>query len=277
MSKHDWLAAPDEKIKLKHIDPRDTGSLKNSKDAEKAMQPLREKLNKLQSKLFASKEHAVLFVFQGMDCSGKDGVIKNVFTEVNPQGVQTHSFKAPTAEEASHDFLWRAHRHVPGLGYMAAFNRSYYEDVLVTRVHGSVNDEMAKRNFKHINHFESLLADNKVKVVKIFLHISKDFQLNKLIDRIEKPHKNWKFDENDLIERKSWDRYQEYYEDIFKHCSSEDAPWYIVPADHRWHRDYAVLKIVVDTLEKLDLSEPEPNPSLQSLLPQLYEERDSSK
>jgi len=235
---------------------------------------LNRKLEHLQEKLFASRSHAVLFVFQGMDCSGKDGTINHVFSEVNPQGVLTHSFKAPTDEELEHDYLWRAHRHVPGRGYIAAFNRSYYEDVLITRVHGTIEDKKAKKRFAQINDFENMLAENGIVVVKIFLHISKGFQLDKLIARIENPNKNWKFDPSDLAERKHWDKYQACYEDVLTECASSDLPWHVVPADDRAMRDLAVLRIAVDTLEKLDLEFPPPVPELQNLLPELYDERD---
>lgn len=235
---------------------------------------LNRKLEHLQEKLFASRSHAVLFVFQGMDCSGKDGTINHVFSEVNPQGVLTHSFKAPTDEELEHDYLWRAHRHVPGRGYIAAFNRSYYEDVLITRVHGTIDHKTAKKRFAQINDFENMLMENGIVVVKIFLHISKRFQLDKLIARIENPNKNWKFDPSDLAERKHWDSYQDCYEDVLTECASSDLPWHVVPADDRAMRDLAVLRIAVDTLEKLSLEFPPPVPELQKLLPELYEERD---
>ncbi|NGZ75408.1 PPK2 family polyphosphate kinase [Saccharibacillus alkalitolerans] len=247
----------------------DESEIKNKK------KKLNRKLEHLQEKLFASRSRAVLFVFQGMDCSGKDGTINHVFSEVNPQGVLTHSFKAPTDEELNHDYLWRAHRHVPELGYIGAFNRSYYEDVLITRVHGTIEDGKARKRFGQINDFEKMLTENGVTVVKIFLHISKKFQLDKLTARIENPHKNWKFDPSDLAERKHWDKYQACYEDVLTECASEKLPWHVVPADDRSMRDLAVLQIAVDTLEKLDLSFPPPVPELQNLLPQLHEERES--
>ncbi|MEJ8302634.1 PPK2 family polyphosphate kinase [Saccharibacillus sacchari] len=235
---------------------------------------LNRKLEHLQEKLFSSRSHGVLFVFQGMDCSGKDGTINHVFSEVNPQGVLTHSFKAPTDEETEHDYLWRAHRQVPGRGYIAAFNRSYYEDVLITRVHGTIENKKAQKRFGQINDFEKMLKENGIIVVKIFLHISKRFQLEKLIARIENPHKNWKFDPSDLSERKHWDDYQACYEDVLTECASSKLPWHIVPADDRSMRDLAVLQIAVDTLEDLNLEFPPPVPELQDLLPELYAERD---
>ncbi|MEW4369494.1 PPK2 family polyphosphate kinase [Paenibacillus kandeliae] len=279
MSKsHDnWVLASGDSISLKDIDPQDTGKYKSREDTQAEREQLSAIFEDLQPKLFAGKEKSVLFVFQGMDCSGKDGVINKVFSICNPAGIDVYSFKAPTPEELNHDYLWRAHQHVPGYGYLAAFNRSYYEDVLITRVHGQVSDKKAKQRFKQINHFEKMLEQNNVRVVKIFLHISKQFQLEKLIDRIEKPHKNWKFDESDLHERQYWDKYQECYEDLFKHCATEKNPWHIVPADHRWYRDLAVLQIVVNTLEELNLSNPSPIPALKEHLPDMYAELEKIK
>ncbi|WP_172200286.1 PPK2 family polyphosphate kinase [Saccharibacillus qingshengii] len=246
------------------------------KEIDAKKKKLGRKLEQLQERLFASRSQAVLFVFQGMDCSGKDGTINRVFSQVNPQGVLIHSFKAPTDEERSHDYLWRAHRFVPGMGYMGAFNRSYYEDVLISRVHGMIEDEEAGRRFSQINDFEKMLTNNRVTVVKIFLHISKKFQLDKLIARIENPHKNWKFDSSDLAERKHWDRYQSCYEDVLTQCASKKRPWHVVAADDRALRDLAVLQIAVDTLESLDLDFPPPVPELQNLLPDLYQEREKA-
>jgi PPK2 family polyphosphate:nucleotide phosphotransferase len=270
VSKNNKLPAR-KKVDLTDIDPKDTGRFQNKDEIAKEVKELEEELQELQEKLAAGKEHAVLFVFQGMDCSGKDGVIKKVFAGLHPQGISAHSFKAPTEEEARHDFLWRAHYAVPALGQIAVFNRSYYEDVLITRVHGKVKDEEAKQRFKHINHFEAMLTESGVKVVKIFLHISKQFQLEKLISRIEDPSKNWKFDPADLLERKSWKQYREYYEELFEKCSKE-APWHVVPSDHRWYRNYAVLQIAVEALRSLDLKEPPANPELQQLLADMKNE-----
>ncbi|GGN90010.1 PPK2 family polyphosphate kinase [Saccharibacillus kuerlensis] len=263
-----------EKIHLKQIETDyRSGERPDDKEIKAEKKKLGRKLEHLQEKLFASGSRAVLFVFQGMDCSGKDGTINHVFSEVNPQGVLTHSFKAPTDEELNHDYLWRAHRYVPERGYIGAFNRSYYEDVLITRVHGTIKESTAQKRFKQINDFERMLSENGVTVVKIFLHISKRFQLNKLIARIENPNKNWKFDPSDLAEREHWDKYQTCYEDVLTECASKKIPWYVVPADDRTMRDLAVLQIAVETLEKLDPAFPPPVPELQHLLPKLYEEQ----
>ncbi|MCL6459325.1 MAG: polyphosphate kinase 2 family protein [Gorillibacterium sp.] len=264
-----YRLSPGKKVDLKEFDPKDTGEYQNREEVAEAVERLKEKLVHEQDKLFAAKEQSVLFVFQGMDCSGKDGVIKQVFAGVNPQGLRVHSFKAPTVEELSHDFLWRAHKIVPAKGEIAAFNRSYYEDVLITRVHGNISDKQAKRNFRSIKHFEKLLVDSNVKIVKIFINISKEFQLEKQIERLEKQHKHWKFDPGDLSEREYWDSYMKYYEEAFEKCSSDEAPWYIVPGDERWYRDYVVLQIALATMEDMNLKYPDLNPEYEPLLAKL--------
>lgn len=266
------LALPvKKKVDLTAISPSDTGTTLSKEEILEETIKLKEEFQELQELLAAGKKQAVLFVFQGMDCSGKDGVIKHVFSGLNPQGVSSYSFKTPTEEESQHDFLWRAHTRTPSLGYITTFNRSYYEDVLITRVHELITDKEAKRRFKHINHFEELLENNHTKVVKIFLHISKEFQLKKLKSRIEDPSKNWKFDPNDLEERKSWKQYRKYYEEMMEKCSSV-SPWYVVPSDQRYYRNYAVLKIVVEAMRSLRLKEPEPNPDLIPFLEQIMKE-----
>jgi PPK2 family polyphosphate:nucleotide phosphotransferase len=264
-----FLVPKDKKVELHKYDSDDTGKLKNKDEIAAEYDKLKNRLEELQDMLIAGKKYAVLIVFQGMDCSGKDGVIKNALSGINPQGLQVTSFKTPTAEEQSHDFLWRAHKAVPGKGYIAAFNRSYYEDVLITRVHKLITEEEAKRRMKHINHFESLLVENDVIIIKIFLHISKKFQIEKLEERLQDPQKNWKFDKNDFAERGLWDKYESAYEDVFETCNKKASPWYIVPANHRWYRNYAVLQIVVDTMEKLQLEYPVVEIELQSILQEL--------
>lgn len=259
-----------KKVDLQDIDTKDTGKLRGKEEVEEEIQELKEELQKLQEKLAAGRQQALLVIFQGMDCSGKDGVIKRVFSGLNPQGISAHSFKTPTDEESKHDFLWRAHQHVPALGQITVFNRSYYEEVLITRVHGTIKDQEAKRRFKSINHFESLLDGSHVKIVKIYLHISKDFQLEKIKSRIEDPSKNWKFDPSDLAEREHWEAYTKYYEKAMEKCSST-VPWHVVPSDHRWYRDYAVLQIVVEAMRSLELKDPEPNPEVMSYWKQLEE------
>jgi PPK2 family polyphosphate:nucleotide phosphotransferase len=244
------------RIKLQDYDPNDTAGILNKEQILAEYEQMKDQLQDVQEKLYAGKTNSLLVVFQGMDCSGKDGVVRNVFSGINPQGFRAESFKQPTSEEAAHDFLWRTHKLIPAKGYITSFNRSYYEEVLITRVHGLIDNKEAEKRLKHIQHFEKLLCDSGTVVIKCFLHISKDFQLEKLQQRMENPDKRWKFDPQDFEERKLWTNYMRAYEDAFKATASKSNPWYIVPSNHRWFRDYLVLKIIVSTLSKLNLSFP---------------------
>jgi PPK2 family polyphosphate:nucleotide phosphotransferase len=241
---------------LQEYDPEDTAGLESKEAVQKEFHTMKEELQEEQEKLYASKAGSVLVLFQGMDCSGKDGVVKKVLSGLNPQGFHAESFKKPTGDEAAHDFLWRAHRVTPAKGYVASFNRSYYEDVLITRVHGNVTEKEALHRLKHILNFEQLLADSGTKVIKIFLHISREFQLKKIQERMENPEKLWKFDPSDLQERRYWDQYVLAYEDVFEATGTKESPWYIVPSNRRWFRDYLVLKIILDAFRDMKLSYP---------------------
>lgn len=243
-------------VKLSDYNPDDTGKYADKDELRERFEELEEKLKELQEKLFASKTNSVLILFQGMDCSGKDGVVRKVLSNLDPNGFRAESFKKPSEDELAHDFLWRTHKVMPAKGYITAFNRSYYEDVLITRVHGSITDAEAAKRMKHIQHFEKLQADNGVLVIKIFLHISKEFQYEKLKERMTNPEKHWKFDANDLQERKLWEQYVAAYEDVFTQTGKKSSPWYIVPSDERWFRDYLVLKIIVSAMEQLQLEYP---------------------
>ena len=217
---------------------------------------LLKRLSELQPLLFAENKHAVLVVLQGMDASGKDGAINKVFSAVNPMGVSVKPFKQPTDEEKKHDFLWRVHQNVPEKGMIKIFNRSHYEDVLVTRVHGLIDDETAKKRFRAINHFEELLVEhNNTRLFKFYLHISKEEQQDRFKEREEIRKKEWKFNAQDLKEANHWDKYMEMYEDVFKHCNT--YPWTIVPADQNWYKEYLIAKTIVDDLEKLNMKYPE--------------------
>ncbi|MFC4100122.1 PPK2 family polyphosphate kinase [Paenibacillus xanthanilyticus] len=246
-----------EEIALADFDPADTADIASKEAVAEEMKQLKERLQEEQEKLFASKTNGLLVIFQGMDCSGKDGVIKKTLAGLNPNGFRAESFKKPTNEEAAHDFLWRTHRLAPAKGFITAFNRSYYEEVLITRVHEEIDKDEAERRLKHIRNFEKHLSDSGIVVVKIFLHISADFQLRKIQERMQNPEKLWKFDPNDLEERRFWDEYQEAYEAAFAATASKRSPWHIVPANNRWFRDYLVLRILVAALEKLELSYPQ--------------------
>jgi PPK2 family polyphosphate:nucleotide phosphotransferase len=225
-------------------------------------------LASLQDRLYAGAKHAVLIVLQGMDTAGKDGTIKHVMTGLNPQGVTVAPFKVPTPEEAAHDFLWRVHRQAPAKGMIAIFNRSHYEQVLVVRVHGLEPEESWRRHYDQVNEFEQGLVENGTTILKFFLHLSRDEQRRRLQDRVDTPQKQWKFRKADLEERKYWEDYQRAYEDALSKCSTEVAPWYVVPADHNWFRNYAVAEILAHTLQGLDLRYPDPEPGMAGLVVQ---------
>jgi len=226
--------------------------------AEAELEAIRPRLGKLQYDLYADGRHALLIVFQAMDGGGKDGTIRNVVSAFNPQGCTVTSFKAPTPAELAHDFLWRVHRHAPRRGEVAVFNRSHYEDVLVVRVRELVPRAQWRERYQQINEFESLLGHNGVHIVKFFLHISRDEQRRRFEDRLRDPRKQWKFGPGDLDVRKQWSEYRRAYEDALSRCSTEQAPWYVVPADHKWFRNLAVARILEETLEHLPLRFPKP-------------------
>ncbi|GAB5517794.1 MAG: polyphosphate kinase 2 family protein [Rhodothermales bacterium] len=213
----------------------------------------------LQERLWAEDKQSLLFVVQAMDTGGKDSLIRNVTRGLNPQGVTVTNFKAPTKEELEHDFLWRVHDHTPAKGEIALFNRSHYEDVLIVKVHGWAPPEIIERRYDHINDFEQLLADSGTTVVKIYLHISKDYQKERLQRRLRRPDKHWKFNPADLDERARWDDYMVVIEDALNRCSTEAAPWHVVPAQTRWYRDLLVSQLMLETLQRMDPQYPEPS------------------
>lgn len=212
----------------------------------------------LQERLYAEGEQALLVVFQAMDAGGKDSTTEHVFGPLNPQGVRVSSFKAPTSLERRHDFLWRVHAQVPPHGLIGVFNRSHYEDVLIVRVHEWAEPDVIERRYDHIRHFEALLADARTRVVKVMLHISKEYQLERFRRRLRRSDKHWKFNPEDLDERKLWDDYMRAFEVALERTSTEAAPWYVVPAETRWFRDLVVSQILVDTLEAMDPQYPPP-------------------
>jgi PPK2 family polyphosphate:nucleotide phosphotransferase len=238
---------PGTRVRLKDYDPAESGGL-DKEAGQKRFAELNAELDALQEELHAAGTHSVLMVLQGMDTSGKDGAIRNVMSNLNPQGVRVESFKVPTDEELAHDFLWRVHRVTPGKGIFGVFNRSHYEDVLVVRVHELAPERVWKARYDHINAFEALLADSGTIVLKFFLHISKDEQEKRLHEREQEVGKAWKLSAGDWREREMWDPYQEAYEDALSRCSTEAAPWYIVPADRKWFRNLAISEVLVDTL-----------------------------
>jgi PPK2 family polyphosphate:nucleotide phosphotransferase len=238
---------PATQLDLGQIDPADTAGL-TKQDGVAAFERLGAELRGLQELMYGAGSHSLLVVLQGLDTSGKDGTIKNVFDYVNPQGCRVTSFKVPTELELAHDFLWRCHAATPPKGLIGIFNRSHYEDVLVVRVHKLVPEQVWRRRYAHINNFEQLLADNNTIVVKFMLHISKDEQKERLLAREAEPEKAWKLAAGDWREREHWDSYIAAYQEALSHCSSEAAPWYVVPADKKWFRNLAVIETLVETL-----------------------------
>ncbi len=253
MASHRWRVEPDSKLSLSRIDTRSTAGAPGDKQATKAATDvLRARLVELQAKLYAEHAQNLLVVFQAIDTGGKDGTIRSVLSGVNPAGVEVTSFKRPTEDELSHDFLWRVHRAAPGKGHIGVFNRSHYEDVLVARVHRLVPQAVWRERFEHIRAFEANLAAAGTRVVKVFLHISKEEQAERLRSRLEDPAKHWKFEAGDLEERKLWREYQQAFRDALAATSTEAAPWFVVPADRKWYRDWAVTKLLVEALEDMD-------------------------
>ena len=253
-----YLVKPGKKIKLDEWDPNDKSLFNLEKDEAGAeLEKLNRKLEKLQELLYIEQKHSLLIILQGMDTSGKDGVIRHVFDGVNPQGVRVASFKVPTPEELGHDYLWRIHKQTPRKGEMVIFNRSQYEDVLAVRVHSLVPEEVWKKRYEQINAFEKTLAESGTTILKFYLHIDKDEQKGRLQARLDEPDKNWKFNPGDLEERKLWPDYLEAYEDVLTKTSMDYAPWYIIPANRKWYRNLLIGEILVETLENLDMQLPE--------------------
>lgn len=219
---------------------------------------LRNELQHLQKCLYAQNKHRILVVMQAMDTGGKDGCIKHVFSRIDPQGINVHSFKKPSEEEMARDFLWRVHQHVPRNGELVIFNRSHYEDILAVRVKKLFGDEVWKRRYRHIIEFERMLAEEGTTIVKIFLHISKEEQKRRLEARLANPGKYWKFNPDDLQDRARWGEFMGAYEDLISRTSTDHAPWYVIPADRKWYRNLCVANIMVETLRNLNLEFPQP-------------------
>jgi PPK2 family polyphosphate:nucleotide phosphotransferase len=262
------VARPGKKISLKNYDPDWTGPIKDKQQAAGYLAEGIKQLATLQDKLYAQDTYSLLIIFQAMDAAGKDGTIRHVMSGINPQGCQVFSFKAPSAEERDHDYLWRSMKALPERGRIGIHNRSYYEEVLVCRVHPELlaaqqlpdncrGDEIWKRRFAEINAFERYLVDNGIIVLKFYLNVSKKEQKRRFLERIDMADKNWKFSVNDARERTYWKDYMRAYEDVFTHTSTTSAPWYIIPADNKWFMRYAVSAIAVQTLDDLDLAYPQ--------------------
>jgi len=248
-----WRVAEGSRLSLARTDPRSTDGAPGDKEATRvASDGLRATLVEQQARLYAESRQSLLVVLQAMDTGGKDGTIRNVFSGVNPQGVTVTSFKAPTAEELAHDFLWRVHRAAPKKGQVAVFNRSHYEDVLVVRVHRLIGPKVVRARYAHIRAFEANLADAGTRVVKLYLHISKEEQRARLQSRLDDPAKHWKFDVGDLDERVLWPEYEQAFRDAISATTTAAAPWYVIPADRKWYRDWATLTVLTQTLKRMD-------------------------
>jgi PPK2 family polyphosphate:nucleotide phosphotransferase len=271
MGAHDtarrWRVGPRTKLDLAKIDPATKAGAPGDKAATNAAsQKLRGELAELQARLWAESGQALLVVLQAMDAGGKDGTIRSVFAGINPQGVRVEGFKVPTEQERAHDFLWRVHAKAPAHGEIAIFNRSHYEDVLVVRVHELVPEDVWKARYELIRGFERTLADARTRVVKLFLHISKDEQAQRLKERLDDPAKRFKFRKGDLAERARWADYQAAYRDAIAKTTTPDAPWYVIPADRNWYRNWAVLTVLVETLRAMDPRYPEPEEDLAGVV-----------
>jgi PPK2 family polyphosphate:nucleotide phosphotransferase len=255
---------PGTRVDLEHFDPRETyGREREAADLELAEGLVR--LGELQDRLWAQAQHAVLVVLQGIDAAGKDGTIRHVMSAFNPMGCPVTSFKVPTSEELGHDYLWRVHRHTPAKGEIAIFNRSHYEDVLVVRVHETVPKETWSRRFDQINAWEHTLVEEGTTVVKFFLAIDRDEQGDRLRERVEDPTKRWKFRRADLAERALWDAYRGAFEDALTRCSTDWAPWYLVPSNRKWFRNLAVADVLADVIEDLAPAYPPGEPGIERL------------
>lgn len=251
-------------IRLKNFDPDFHDGLDKDETREKTTK-LCQRIGELQDLLYANARQAVLILLQGMDTSGKDGAAKRVLEFVEPAGVETTNFKTPSAEERAHDYLWRIHQRVPRYGGIGVFNRSHYEDVLIVRVMKVQPERVWRPRYDQINAFEKHLFENRVVLLKFFLHIRKEEQAERLQSRLENPHKNWKFESADLEMRKKWPQFQRAYEDALNCCSTSWAPWHIVPADRKWYRDYVIARTVVTAMEKLKLKWPQPKEDLSKI------------
>ena len=273
-----YLVKPGSKVDLSKYDPSDTSPYKGGKkDAKKDLKDLNKELETLQEMLFAEHKYKMLIVLQGMDTSGKDGTIRHVFEGVNPQGVKVASFKVPTPIELDHDYLWRVHAQVPGRGEIVIFNRSHYEDVLVVRVHNLVPKKVWSKRYEQISEFEEILAEEGTTILKFFLHISPQEQKERLLARLQDPSKHWKYNPGDLKERQLWGEYTQAYEEALSKTSTDYAPWYVIPADKKWYRNWVIASILVETLKGLKMDYPKPDYDVEAALSTFEQDVELSK
>jgi len=276
-----FVVPPGKKLNIKKLDPDSTAGMKSEADGVARLKECQGQLADLQERLYAQDSWGVLLIFQAMDAAGKDSTIKMVMSGVNPQGCQVYAFKVPSSEDLDHDFMWRFMQRMPERGRLGVFNRSYYEEVLVVRVHPELLDkqklpaiirndkDLFKRRFEDINNLEKYLLNNGIVTIKFFLNVSKETQLKRFLKRLDKPEKNWKFSEGDIKERAIWDDYQDAFEDMLEKTSTDHAPWYVIPADNKWYTRVAVAEVIVQRLEELELQFPEVSKERQAQLKEL--------
>ncbi|HEY1683651.1 MAG TPA: polyphosphate kinase 2 family protein [Tepidisphaeraceae bacterium] len=250
---------------LKRFDPQFVDKHETKKSASLKIAKLQEQINDLQFRLYAENKRSLLICLQALDAGGKDGVVRHVMGSMNPEGCRVVSFKEPNAEELAHDFLWRIEKQVPRKGEVVIFNRSQYEDVLIVRVHDLVPEKIWSKRYEQINDFEKTLVANGTHILKFFLHISKEEQLRRFEKRLDDPARQWKISEADYTERKYWKDYQAAYEDVLSKCSTPDAPWYVIPSNHKWFRNLAISQIIADTLEKMKIKIPKPTVNIAEI------------
>lgn len=265
-----FRVAPGSKVNLAAIDPDFKGKHEDKETAAAEIAQQSQKLGDLQYLMYAENRRSLLICLQAMDAAGKDGTIRHVFDAMNPQGTRVHGFKVPSPEEAAHDFLWRIHQHVPARGEVVIFNRSHYEDVLAVRVHGVLPKKVWSKRYKIIGDFERNLVENGTHILKFFLHISEDEQLRRFRQRLDDPARHWKISDADYAERAYWPAYRKAYEDALGKTSTKHAPWFIIPANHKWFRNLAVATIVAETMESLGMKLPEPTVNIEEIRRQYH-------
>lgn len=265
-----FLVQPGSKVRLSQLDPDFRDMDKSKKDASKLTTRNDVRLRELQELLYAEHKQSLLICLQAIDTGGKDGTIQHVLGAMNPQGCRVASFRKPTSLEQDHDFLWRAHRDVPAKGEVTIFNRSHYEDVLVVRIHNLVPKAVWLKRYEQINAMEKYLSENNTHILKFFLHISKDEQLKRFKERLDDPSKHWKISESDYTERERWDDYVAAFEDMLSKCSTANAPWFVIPANHKWFRNLAISQIMVEYMKNLNMKSPLPSVDLDTIRRKYY-------
>jgi len=273
-----FVVKPRAEVRLKHFDPGYHGKHESHKKALSQIQEHLQNMEQLQYRMYAENKHSLLIVLQGLDASGKDGVVRHVLTGMNPAGCVSVNFKEPTKQDLAHDFLWRVHPHVPARGSVAIFNRSHYEDVLVVRVHRLAPEKVWSKRYDEINQFERLIAtQNNTAILKFFLHISKEEQLERFKKRLDDPDRQWKISDTDYKERDYWSNYTRAFEDVLNKTSTDYAPWFIIPSNHKWFRDLAISQIIVRRIEDMDIQLPKPTVNLAEIRREYHQAADGNK